>query len=104
MAAHSRFSPGAPAQGRPVTRIATTAYRYKRPPKKRKAVAIAGAAVVRKSVARPGLEPPLPNATPSLDVNSTDCWVRLNSRSALFQFVTEFHIFFAAAAVKSWAG
>ena len=44
---------------------------------------------------------PPANVTPLLDVNSTDRWVRLNSRSTLFQFVTELHIFFAAAAVKS---
>ena len=31
----------------PMTRIVTTTYRYKRPAKKRKAVAIAGPAIVR---------------------------------------------------------
>jgi hypothetical protein len=31
-----------------MTRIVTTSYRYKRPPRKRKAVAIAGPAIVRK--------------------------------------------------------
>ena len=37
----------ATARGGRVTRIVTTAYRYKRPGKKRKAVAIAGPAIVR---------------------------------------------------------
>ena len=35
------------------TRIVTMAYRYKRPPKKRKAVAIAGSAIVRKATPKP---------------------------------------------------
>jgi hypothetical protein len=38
-----------------MTRIVTTTYRYKPPPKKRKAVAIAGPAIVRK--AKPGPHP-----------------------------------------------
>ena len=50
------------------TRIVTTAYRYKRPPKKRKAVAIDGPAVVRKrgraDAAVPPPDEPKP-ATPS---------------------------------------
>jgi hypothetical protein len=36
-----------------VTRIVTTAYRYKPPPRKRKAVALAGPAIVRKAVSLP---------------------------------------------------
>ena len=36
-----------------MTRIVTAAYRYKPPPRKRKAVAIAGPAIVRKANPRP---------------------------------------------------
>jgi hypothetical protein len=39
----------------PDTRIVTTAYRPKRPPKKRKAVAIAGPVIVRKAKATKGV-------------------------------------------------
>lgn len=38
----------------------------------------------------------LTSVTPSLDVNSTDCRVRLSSRSTLFQIRTELHVFFTA--------
>ena len=40
-----------------MTRIVTTHYRYKAPPRKRKAVAIEGPAIVRKDDARPTAEP-----------------------------------------------
>jgi hypothetical protein len=40
-----------------MTRIVTTTYRYKPPPKKRKAVAIAGPAIVRKAKAGITVEP-----------------------------------------------
>ena len=41
-----------------MTRIVTTAYRYKRPPKKRKAVALEVPAVVRKRGRADAVEPP----------------------------------------------
>jgi len=47
-----------------VTRIVTTHYRYKRPPKKRKAVALTGSAIVRKQ-ASADATPPRPAEEPT---------------------------------------
>ena len=53
-----------------MTRIVTSTYRYKRPPRKRKAVPLEGPAIVRKGAAKPETTPANDDRKPAI-VTST---------------------------------
>jgi hypothetical protein len=68
-----------------MTRIVTTAYRPRRPPKKRKAVALQGPAIVRKAKAAKGVhtaDTPKPGQAPPPPANDDRKPVGPNERNA----------------------